>query len=315
MHTADEVLTKYKNNAVYTRAVAGTFLSEYTGKIDFGNMKVSSIEGSDGHRRQARLTCLRLLFSTGAEIKTVPKGEFKNCMGLKKIILPATVTTIDANAFENCSSLTTLGIGAANDNVVDLSKVTTVGTTAFGNCSAIKTIEFGKYSTRSTKLELKGQAFCKLYFPAKVEIPIQDALKIGTGAFENCSGLMEVGLEEGLQYIGNSVFKGVGADTADGDAAKFYVIGAGTKDYSCLPKTITYIGDNAFQESFIKKMDLSSCTKLTKINKSAFTGADFQYGDDIDLSNLTDDQREKSVQGIYDRASGIAYKHRRRSVS
>ena len=103
---------------------------------------------------------------------------------------------------------------------------------------------------------------------------------------------MEVGLEEGLQYIGNFVFKGVGADTADGDAAKFYVIGEETKDYSCLPKTITYIGDNAFQESFIKKMDLSSCTKLTKINKSAFTGADFQYGDDIDLSNLTDDQRE-----------------------
>ena len=133
-------------------------------------------------------------------------------MGLKKIVLPATVTTIDANAFENCSSLTTLGIGAATDNVVDLSKVTTVGTTAFGNCSAIKTIEFGKYSTRSTKLELKGQAFVNCTSLQKVEIPIQDALKMGTGAFENCSGLMEVGLEEGLQYIGNSVFKGAGAD-------------------------------------------------------------------------------------------------------
>ena len=292
MHTAEDVLTRYKNNAVYTRAVAGTFLSEYTGKIDFGNMKVSSIEGIGWAQKASEIDLSQVTFSTGAEIKVVPKGEFKNCMGLKKIVLPATVTTIDANAFENCSSLTTLGIGAANDNVVDLSKVTTVGTTAFGNCSAIKTIEFGKYSTRSTKLELKGQAFVNCTSLQKVEIPIQDALKMGTGAFENCSGLMEVGLEEGLQYIGNSVFKGVGADTADGDAAKFYVIGEETKDYSCLPKTITYIGDNAFQESFIKKMDLSSCTKLTKINKSAFTGADFQYGDDIDLSNLTDDQRE-----------------------
>lgn len=132
MHTAEDVLTRYKNNAVYTRAVAGTFLSEYTGKIDFGNMKVSSIEGIGWAQKASEIDLSQVTFSTGAEIKVVPKGEFKNCMGLKKIVLPATVTTIDANAFENCSSLTTLGIGAANDNVVDLSKVTTVGTTAFG---------------------------------------------------------------------------------------------------------------------------------------------------------------------------------------
>lgn len=45
MHTADEVLTKYKNNAVYTRAVAGTFLSEYTGKMILVTMKVSMYRG------------------------------------------------------------------------------------------------------------------------------------------------------------------------------------------------------------------------------------------------------------------------------
>lgn len=291
-HTAEEVLAQYKNNATYTRAVAGTFLSAYTGKIDFGNMKVSSIEGIGWAQKASEIDLSQVTFSTGADIKVIPEGEFKNCTGLEKIVLPATVTTIDANAFENCSALITLGVGTAKDNVVDLTKVTTVGTTAFGNCSALENVEFGKYATRSTKLELKGQAFVNCTSLQKVEIPIQDALKIGTGAFENCSGLKEVGLEDGLQYIGNSVFKGAGAKTADRDAAKFYVTGEGTKEYSYLPKTITYIGDNAFQESFIKKMNLSSCTKLTKINKSAFTGANFQYGDDIDLSNLTDDQRE-----------------------
>lgn len=289
-HTAQEVIDEYGKNTDYTKAVAGTGLIEYTGKINFGTLQVSSIEGIGWAQHASEIDLSQVTLTTGEKITTVPEGEFKNCIGLKKIVLPETVTTIEANAFENCSSLTTLGIGTAKDNVVDLTKISTVGATALGNCKAIETIDFGSYDTRAAELELKGQAFVNCTSLQKVEIPIKDALKIGAGAFENCSALTEIGLEDDLQYIGNSVFKGAGAETDT--AAKFYVIGEQTKDYSSLPKAITYIGDNAFQESYIKKMDLSSCTNLTKINKSAFTGAEFRYGDNINLDDLTEEQKE-----------------------
>ncbi|MGN1206493.1 MAG: leucine-rich repeat protein [Eubacterium sp.] len=230
--------------------------------------------------------------TTGENITMVPDGEFKNCSGLVKIVLPKTVTAIGDNAFDGCSELTTLGIGTVQENVVELSKITTIGANAFGSCSKIKNLDFGDYNARSTELVLKGKAFLGCSSLEKIEIPIKNALKMGASAFENCSGLKEIGLQKELQYIGNSVFKGAGSGTS---GAKFYVIEEGVKELSTLPESIAYIDDYAFQSCYLKKMDLSACTNLKKINKSAFTGATFRIGDEFKI----EEANEEELENIY----------------
>lgn len=289
-HTAQEVITAYGSDSNYTQNVSGTYLSAYTGKIDFGTLKVTSIEGIGWAQSASEIDMSQISLTTGASITSVPAGEFRKCAGLVKITLPSTVTTIEANAFDGCSSLTTLGVGTAQENVVALDSITTVGSNAFSECTSIKNIDFGQFDTRATKLELKGKAFLGCTSLEKIEIPIKDAAKIGASAFENCSGLKEIGLQNELQYISNSAFKGAGSGTS---GAKFYTIEDGVKDLSFLPENVTYIDDYAFQDCYLKKMDLTNCTKLKTINKSAFTGANFRVGDDFKIEDATaEDLRE-----------------------
>ena len=294
-HTVQEVLDQYKEDDKLTSPAMGTDLIRYDGKIDFGNLKVSSMEGIGWAQNAKEMDLSGITLATGNDITSIPDKEFQNCSGLQKIILPQTVTTIGNNAFEGCKKLVTLGIGTAADGVVDLSKVNTIGSNAFSGCEAISDLELGKYDTRS-ELTIKAQAFLGCTALEKIEIPVKNAALIGASAFENCSGLQEIGLQKDLQYIGNAVFRGTGASTS---GVKFYEIEDGVKDVSILPENITYIDDYAFANCFLKKMDLSSCKKLEKINKSAFSGANFRTGDNFKIEESTDDNKRDEVYKEY----------------
>lgn len=283
-HTAQEVIDAYGNDSAYTENVSGTFLSAYEGKIHFGDMKVSSIEGMGWAQSASEIDLSGVTLSNGNSVTSIPEKEFQSCTGLKKIVLPATVTVIEAGAFDKCSLLTTLGIGSATEDVVELDKISSIGNSAFSGCSSIKKVDFGKFGERNTELELKSNAFVGCTSLSEIEIPIKDAGKIGASVFENCANLQNIGLHNNLQYIGSSVFKGAGSGTS---GVKFYIIEDGITDVSCLPKEITYIDEYAFQDCYMKKLDLSQCKKLTRINKSAFTGAKFRSGDDFKTENAT----------------------------
>ena len=295
IHTAEEVLQQYKEDDKLTSPAMGTDLIRYDGKIDFGNLKVSSMEGIGWAQNAREMDLSGITLATGNDITSIPDKEFQNCSGLQKIILPQTVTTIGNNAFEGCKNLVTLGIGTVADGVVDLSKVNTIGSNAFSSCKTISDLELGKYDTRS-ELTIKAQAFLGCTGLEKIEIPVKNAALIGASAFENCSGLQEIGLQKDLQYIGNAVFKGTGASTS---GVKFYEIEDGVKDVSVLPENITYIDDYAFANCYLKKMNLTSCKKLEKINKSAFSGANFRTGDDFKIEDSTDDKKRDEVYKEY----------------
>ena len=289
-HTAQDVIGSYGSDSDYTENVSGTYLSEYEGKINFGTMKVTSMEGMGWAQSASEIDLSGVSLSNGSAIVSVPAKEFQSCKGLKKIILPSTVRTIEEGAFDKCSSLETLGIGTAVDGVVALDQVTLIGNSAFSECISIQKVEFGKFDSRLTKLELKAKAFVGCTALSEIEIPIKDAEKIGASVFENCANLQTIGLHNDIQYIGSSVFKGAGSGTS---GVKFYIIEDGITDISCLPRAITYIDEYAFQDCYLKKLDLSNCKKLTKINKSAFTGAKFRSGDDFKTEDATADEIAK----------------------
>lgn len=263
--TAGQILAEYTDTK-YTRPVLGVYLTEYTGKIDFSGITVGKVEGIGWARSASEIDL------SSADFTRVPNAEFASCKGLKKILLPSGVTEIGANAFQSCQSLTTLQIGdGGEEGVVDLTKVTTIGDTAFRDCKSMREVRFADYSeARELKIGSFAFAYCEKL--QEVEIPIRTAANLGNNAFENCTGLTRVGLEDGLQYIGNAVFSGSGAESL---YLTFYVIGDEDSGTSRLPESITYIGNDCFKGAFLAHLDLSKCTGLKTINQYAFATTRF----------------------------------------
>ena len=99
-------------------------------------------------------------FEPGSRLKTIAGGRdpyygygfgaFMGCKALKSITIPASCESIEAFAFENCSSLTDLSFESA-------SRIQTIGESAFRNCSLLHRIYMHNCS------ELKTIGSCALY--------------------------------------------------------------------------------------------------------------------------------------------------------
>lgn len=107
-----------------------------------------------------------VIFDEG--IKAIGDGAFTNCMSLKRITIPSTVTLIGSNAFKNCYGLRELGIP---------NSVEEIGAGAFESCCNV----------------------ISMVIPSSVK-------EIGEGAFRKCDKMETIDIQEGVEKIGNSVF-------------------------------------------------------------------------------------------------------------
>lgn len=271
---ASEILQTYTSSD-YTGDVYGTYLTEFSGKINFSGLTINNMDGVGWARGATEIDLSGATFAT--PLTEVPAHEFAKCAALEKIILPDTVKKIGNNAFESCLKLKTLMIGSGEDSVVDLTKVDEVGASAFSACTAIETVNFSAYGTRSQELKIGEKAFASCQKLGEIEIPIKTATNLGANAFENCESLARAGLQNELGYLSNALFSGAGAGKAV-DGLSMYIIGKGEEGENRLPEQITYIGDGCFQGANITELDLSGCTKLTKINQYGFASAVFRSG-------------------------------------
>lgn len=253
----------------YTKDVYGTYLTEYSGKINFSGLTIKNVDGI-GWARSAKEIDLSGAVFTNA-LTEVPANEFAACKELEKIVLPGTVKKIGANAFESCLKLKTLTIGSGTDGVVDLTNVDEVGASAFSSCSSMEEVKFAPYGAHASELKIGGNAFASCAKIKQIEIPIKTADNLGANAFENCESLEKVGLQNDLNYVSNALFKG--ASTASEEGLLLYIIEQGEDSVSRLPEQITYIGDQCFSGANMKTLDLTNCTKLVKINQYAFSGS------------------------------------------
>ena len=110
-------------------------------------------------------------------VTSIENEAFSNCSGLTSIEIPNSVTSIGSFAFEGCTGLTSITIG---------NSVTSIGNYAFYNCSGLTSITIPNSVT-----SIGEYMFSDCTGLTSITIP-NSVTSIGEDAFYRCSGLKEV---------------------------------------------------------------------------------------------------------------------------
>lgn len=184
-----------------------------------------------------------------SDIRSINDSAFEGCTSLRNIDIPLNSGVGIGNyAFKNCSSLTSLDIPSG---------VRTIGLGAFEGCISLKTAtlpfigsQVGDSNTKNTFSYIFNG---KVPQSLKV-VSITNDTAVPESAFEGCSYIERIYLNEGVLTIGSKAFK---------DCTNLLEFK--------LPKGITEIGSYTFQNcSSIEVMELSDT--ITAIGAGAFEG-------------------------------------------
>lgn len=153
-------------------------------------------------------------FEIPAGVKTIQAGAFKDCTTITSITIPSTVKNIEEGAFEGCTNLWSVSIEEG---------VETIGDGAFRGCTALETVTipstvatigqnafFGCENLTALKISegvktIGANAFSGCQALTEVMIP-NSVTTINNGAFAQCPNIESVVVGTGVTSIGNSVF-------------------------------------------------------------------------------------------------------------
>ena len=124
-------------------------------------------------------------------ITSIENNAFCNCTNLKKVNIPNTITSIDYNAFCNCTNLKKVNIP---------NSVTSIGSSAFSGCTGLTSITIPDSITIINRETFFGCADL-----TSVIIP-NTVTKISYAAFSNCSGLTNITIPNSVTIIENYAF-------------------------------------------------------------------------------------------------------------
>lgn len=194
--------------------------------------------------------------------KIVPESIFQNCKNLQHVDL-SNMTEIGKEAFENCA-LTDISIPAS---------VTKICAHAFRHCSALKTLEFVA-GTPEKELVLETEAFfgCGNMDLANNGVLPSRIISIAARTFQEC-GITKLTLPQNDKLTGVSRkldFNGVQTDYM---GALGYGVFFGCRKLTDLtiPANVTVINEVVFQDCNLKNVIFDDATKITEIQKNAFT--------------------------------------------
>lgn len=126
-----------------------------------------------------------------ANLQTVGKSMFADCVNLKKVEIPAGVTKINDNAFARCTALEEVTLGGA---------VEEIGRDVFESCTALKSIALPDSLVLIEESAFEG---CS----ALETVTFGSGLKtVEESAFEACVSLKSVDLQEGVTELGKYAF-------------------------------------------------------------------------------------------------------------
>ena len=126
-----------------------------------------------------------------ASVTSIEDFAFNECSSLTSITIPASVTSIGKYAFSSCSSLTAINIPAS---------VASIGSGAFSGCSSLTSITLPESVT-----SIGGGAFSGCSSLTSITLP-ESVTSIGESTFKNCSSLTSIILPKGLTNIGDMAF-------------------------------------------------------------------------------------------------------------
>ena len=131
-------------------------------------------------------------------VTTINANAFRDCTSLVSIEIPNGLTTIGSNAFRGCTSL---------KSIVIPDSVTSIGTYAFYDCTALESV---KLPSGITKIGNYTFYNCKKL--TSIEIP-DGVTTIGTYVFRYCTALESIVLPASVTSIGASAFRNCSAFT------------------------------------------------------------------------------------------------------
>ena len=239
-------------------------------------IKISLVSGAYTFYGSSSYTLLR---------KSTSQNEnrvYANC--IQHIRLGSGITSIDSNAFINCSSLATItipngvtSIGSSSVfsacyslvSVTIPSGVTSIGGSTFQNCYSLVSIAIPSGVT-----SIGTSVFYYCYSLTNITIP-SGVTSIMSNAFQNCYSLASITIPSGVTSIGGSAFYGCYSLTSIIIPSGVTSIGNNTF-YNCysltsvtIPSGVTSIGDNAFYGCYsITSITIPS--SVTSIGSNAF---------------------------------------------
>lgn len=152
-------------------------------------------------------------------IITLDNSIFFNCLSLREVILPETITKIPVDFCQRCQCL----------EKINLSHVQFIGTSAFSECS---NLDAGNLSAKIDRHAFEGTAVRNL--------DIKDISELDKGVYQNCENLESVTIS-GDRAIPDRLFSGC-------KNLKNVTIDEG----------ITAVGDSAFSKTAVEKIILPS---------------------------------------------------------
>ena len=185
--------------------------------------------------------------STG--LTTIGANSFKDCSSLTELTIPNTVTKMDTTALTGCSNLKNITLDTMNSNVLTAVKtlantngemnlvigdsVTTIETRAFEDCTGLTSVTIGSGVT-----SIGSYAFYECIGLTSIVIP-NSVTSIGNNTFYGCTGLTNIEIPDSVTSIGNFAFNRCSGLTS-----------------IVIPNSVTSIGENGV---------FGNCSSLTSI--------------------------------------------------
>ena len=225
---------------------------------------LQEMAGKEGTGKLKSLNLSEATFTTKDQIhkedKRVPDKIFQNCKNLQHVDL-SNMTEIGKWAFNSCA-LTEITIPAS---------VTIIREEAFEGCSALKTL---KFEAGTTELVLKELAFfgCGNMDLADDGVLPSRIISIADHTFEKC-GITKLTLPQNDKLTGvkgKLEFNGVQTDNM-GALGYGAFMGCSKLTHLTIPANVKVINEVVFQNCNLQNVTFADATKITEIQKYAFT--------------------------------------------
>ena len=213
-------------------------------------------------------------------VKSIEAQAFQNCTELTSITIPNTVVGLEKQSFSGCSNLAFVSIP---NSIEDLDYST------FENCSNIKKVEINSNAVLSKNRDWGTSIMYHVFGEQVEEYVLGESVKtIGESAFARCSGLKTITLPKSLKSIGANALTYCGnlasihikdlaswcnvkmTNVISWNSLQLYLNDEEVNDL-VIPDGVTTIGDYVFA----RYSNLTSVTipsSVTEIGMSAFAG-------------------------------------------